>query len=171
MKEAATHINTMLSKQESAVRLMNIQNAFLGKVNLMKDNTREFLLEGRLRKFNRTNNDVVDRTFFLFSDRLLYGTQVGSGENPRYKNHKIYDVRLLTAKQLPANESHGEEKFCFQVTYVNEQLILAARNQAMRHRWVAAINSAAEENQKKNDELQKRRTRGTFGKGKLAMML
>lgn len=134
----AAKINEEIRRAEQRDRVLEIQDLFRGKIQLVTPN-RIFKLSGELTKICRKSDKVFH--FFLFNDLLIYGVPLPSGSYLLHREFLI-DASFLVA-DIPS--SSGSCEFCFQIRNSKKSFVVYAKDQVEKDTWLKAFNEAIEE--------------------------
>jgi len=96
---------------------------------------RYFVAKDTFEKVSK-NGSLVERTVFLFSDLLVYGTNNGS---EKYSHNRTLHLSLCQVKDIPENQIKNA-KHAFQVDSPQKSVILKCHSLEQKEKWKRQIS-------------------------------
>lgn len=135
VSEVANHANENMRHEDYVQKMLEIQRSLIGQFEVIRPG-RVFLKEGELMKLSR--KEMQPRYFFLFNDVLLYTTPVATG-------YRLNNVLPLAGMKVSV-ASQDDFKMEFSIISVQRSFTLQGSTLEERDDWIAALNSAIDEN-------------------------
>jgi len=152
MLKTAKTVNEVVTAGENRQKILNIQNQFLGRMNLLEAH-REFLREGILMKVCRKS--TKQRWFFLFNDILIHASLAPLGV--KFTCHQIWKLSDIRTEDLANKDNSGT---AFQIVTASKSFVVYAISKQEKLDWLQTLNTAMDTYAKK---------RATFGDKNLAI--
>jgi len=147
--DTAAHINTSMNRQQAALRLYEIQSAFIATKNMppIVAPNREFVRDGPLRKLNR-HGELDSLNFWLFSDVMVYGLF-----NVRKNAYEFRRMITPISCEVAAYKSHAHG---LKVESTEKSIVIFAYAEDEQKEWLEAIKETAKRNNARNYNLRHR---------------
>jgi len=140
MVQTAKNVNEVVKAGENRQKILNIQNSFLGRMDLLVAH-RVFIREGVLMKVCRKS--TKQRWFFLFNDLLVHASLTGLG---KFTCHQLWSLSEIRTEDIANRDTSGT---AFQIVTGSKSFVVYAINKAEKIDWLKDISEAIEEFAKK----------------------
>ena len=156
IEEVADHVNGMLESHSNQKKVLEIQStlwSLRGRVPELVAPHRRFIREGELKKYQTSTKKFRSFHVFLFSDMLVYSTEMMGSLTTRRHYHnslKFYSVQrvddLAGTFVVPAAAESAENCAFFSVTSDKGDRVFAAVDADV---WIGAIQTCLDEEEEK----------------------
>ncbi|PRP81219.1 hypothetical protein PROFUN_02053 [Planoprotostelium fungivorum] len=145
MLQTARGVNEVVKAGENRQKILNIQNQFLGRMNLLEAH-RIFVREGQLMKVCRKS--TKSRWFILFNDIIIHASLTSIG---KFMSHQIWKLSDIRTEDIANRDPTGT---AFQIVTASKSFVVYALSKQEKIEWLHDINQAIDDYVKK---------RATFG--------
>eukprot|EP00475_Leptophrys_vorax_P019671 TRINITY_DN26981_c0_g1_i1.p1 TRINITY_DN26981_c0_g1~~TRINITY_DN26981_c0_g1_i1.p1 ORF type:complete len:1101 (+),score=323.63 TRINITY_DN26981_c0_g1_i1:109-3411(+) len=134
LSEAAVHIQESIRLRENRARILQIEEMFIGKVELITP-MRKFIREGLLFVSDKSG-EFEKRQCHLFDDVLLCSEITNIG----YSLKRLYYVNnMISVENVPSTGT--EHNFVFAVRGVDSSFLASVSNATLRDGWVRDLST------------------------------
>jgi len=136
VKKQVSDLKAMIHNQRRKAMLI-AKNALFGGDILLVNDTRQFVLEGRLVKIAAKSSDkkhtLQSYQFFLFSDLFLYASD---GIKATYKPHRVMHLSLCRLVDIKG----GLNELGFKIASPQKSIVVLAADAKQKAQWMDAIH-------------------------------
>ncbi|XP_028411473.1 FYVE, RhoGEF and PH domain-containing protein 4-like [Dendronephthya gigantea] len=160
ISKVALHINENIRQHENFQKILSIQNSFSreGAPKILAPG-RVFLKEGTLLKVGKSGwRSAKERTFFLFSDILIYSKKNNEKESNRpFLCLQVFPLQHCKVHEVMGDGNANEGGALFSIECQDKSLLLFSKSQGEAKSWLNEIRKTIDSTQNSGQPAQEPR--------------